>query len=83
MINTLGLMESLFEQRPVDYAQTATILWLNIVKDIALEKENAKQIGQLGLVNSNWAAIAEVVLPRLFSRILEPRLAESLRNPSR
>jgi hypothetical protein len=83
MIDTLGLMESLFEQRPVDYSQSAALLWLTIVKDISLEKENAKQLRQLGLVDSNWSAIVEVSLPRLFSRILEPRLTESLRNQRR
>ena len=80
MIQTLGLMEKLFEQRPVDYSQSAALLWLTIVKDISLEKENAKQLGQLGLVDSNWPAIVDVSLPRLFSRILEPRLTQSLRN---
>ena len=83
MIDTLGLMESLFEQRPVDYSQSAALLWLTIVKDIALEKDNAKQLEQLGLVDSNWSAIVEVSLPRLFSRILEPRLTQSLRNQRR
>lgn len=83
MIDTLGLMESLFEQRPVDYSQSAALLWLTIVKDIALEKDNAKQLEKLGLVDSNWSAIVEVSLPRLFSRILEPRLTQSLRNQRR
>ena len=79
MIDTFGLMESLFEQRPVDYSQSAALLWLTIVKDISLEKENAKHLKTLGLVDSNWSGIVEVSLPRLFSRILEPRLTESLR----
>jgi len=79
MIDTFGLMESLFEKRPVDYSQSAALLWLTIVKDISLEKENARTLGKLGLVDSNWAGIVEVSLPRLFSRILEPRLTESLR----
>ncbi|MEE2839953.1 MAG: hypothetical protein VYC91_05430 [Acidobacteriota bacterium] len=79
MIDTFGLMESLFEQRPVDYSQSAALLWLTIVKDISLEKENAKHLKTLGLVDSNWPGIVEVSLPRLFSRILEPRLTESLR----
>ncbi|MEE8348385.1 MAG: hypothetical protein V3R94_02370 [Acidobacteriota bacterium] len=83
MIDTLALMESLFEQRPVDYSQSAALLWLTIVKDISLEKENAKQLIQLGLVDSNWFYIVDVSLPRLFSRILEPRLTESLRNQRR
>ena len=83
MIDTLGLMESLFEQRPVDYSQSAALLWLTIVKDISLEKENAKQLRQLGLVDSNWSGIVEISLPRLFSRILEPRMTESLRNQRR
>ena len=83
MIDTLGLMESLFGQRPVDYSQSAALLWLTIVKDISLEKENAKQLKQLGLVDSNWSGIVEISLPRLFSRILEPRLTESLRNQRR
>ncbi len=79
MIDTFGLMESLFEQRPVDYSHSAALLWLTIVKDISLEKENAKHLKTLGLVDSNWSGIVEVSLPRLFSRILEPRLTESLR----
>ena len=79
MIDTFELMESLFEQRPVDYSQSAALLWLTIVKDISLEKENAKHLKTLGLVDSNWPGIVEVSLPRLFSRILEPRLTESLR----
>ena len=83
MTDTLGLMESLFEKRPVDYSQSAALLWLTIVKDISLEKENAKQLRQLGLVDSNWSTIVEIALPRLFSRILEPRLTESLRNQRR
>ena len=79
MINTLGLMERLFEQRPADYAQSAPLLWLTIVKDISLEKENAKNLKKLGLVKSNWPNIVEISLPRLFSRILEPKLTELLR----
>ncbi|MDA2933624.1 hypothetical protein MYX82_04715 [Acidobacteria bacterium AH-259-D05] len=83
MIDTLGLMERLFEQRPADYAQSAPLLWLTIVKDISIEKENAKNLQKLDLVKSNWPGIVEISLPRLFSRILEPKLTELLRVPRR
>ena len=79
MITTLGLIERLFQQRPADYVQSAPLLWLTVVKDMSLEKGNAKNIERLGLVKSNWLRIVDVSLPRLFSRILEPKLTEFLR----
>jgi hypothetical protein len=78
-ITTLGLIERLHQQRPADYVQSAPILWLTVVKDMSLEKGNAKDIERLGLVKSNWHRIVEISLPRLFSRILEPKLTEFLR----
>lgn len=76
---TLGLIERLFQQRPADYAQSAPLLWLTVVKDISIEKGNARNIERLGLVRSNWPSIVDISLPRLFSRILEPKLTEFLR----
>lgn len=78
-ITTLGLIERLSRQRPADYVQSAPLLWLTVVKDMSLEKGNAKNIARLGLVKSNWHRIVDVSLPRLFSRILEPKLTEFLR----
>lgn len=78
-ITTLGLIERLSRQRPADYVQSAPLLWLTVVKDMSLEKGNAKNIERLGLVKSNWHRIVDVSLPRLFSRILEPKLTEFLR----
>ncbi len=79
MITTLALIERLFQQRPADYVQSAPLLWLTVVKDISLEKGNARSIERLGLVKSNWPSIVDISLPRLFSRILEPKLTEFLR----
>ncbi len=79
MITTLALIERLFQQRPADYVQSAPLLWLTVVKDISLEKGNARNIERLGLVKSNWPSIVDISLPRLFSRILEPKLTEFLR----
>jgi hypothetical protein len=79
MITTLALIERLFQQRPADYVQSAPLLWLTVVKDISLEKGNARSIERLGLVRSNWPSIVDISLPRLFSRILEPKLTEFLR----
>jgi competence protein ComGC len=79
MISTLALIERLFQQRPADYVQSAPLLWLTVVKDISLEKGNARSIERLGLVRSNWPSIVDISLPRLFSRILEPKLTEFLR----
>ena len=78
-ITTLGLIERLVQQRPADYVQSAPLLWLTVLKDMSLEKGNAKNIARLGLVNSNWHRIVDLSLPRLFSRILEPKLTEFLR----
>ena len=79
LITTLALIERLFQQRPADYVQSAPLLWLTVVKDLSLEKGNARNIQRLGLVQSNWPSIVDVSLPRLFSRILEPKLTEFLR----
>ncbi len=79
IITTLGLIERLFRQRPADYVQSAPLLWLTVVKDISLEKGNARNMERLGLVQSNWPSIVDISLPRLFSRILEPKLTEFLR----
>jgi hypothetical protein len=79
MITTLALIERLFQERPADYVQSAPLLWLTVIKDISLEKGNARSIERLGLVRSNWPSIVDVSLPRLFSRILEPKLTEFLR----
>lgn len=79
MITTLALIEMLFQQRPADYVQSAPLLWLTVVKDISLEKGNARNIERLGLVKSNWPSIVDISLPRLFSRILEPKLTQFLR----
>ena len=83
MISTLALIERLFQQRPADYVQSAPLLWLTVVKDISLEKGNARSIERLGLVRSNWPSIVDISLPRLFSRILEPKLTEFLRRGER
>jgi hypothetical protein len=74
IITTLGLMERFFRQRPADYVRTAPLLWLTVAKNIALDEENIGEIERLELVESNWKSIADVALPRLFSRILEPKL---------
>ena len=83
MIATLALIERLFHQRPADYVQSAPLLWLTVVKDISLEKGNARSIERLGLVKSNWPSIVDISLPRLFSRILEPKLTNFLRRGER
>ncbi len=83
MIATLALIERLFQQRPADYVQSAPLLWLTVVKDISLEKGNARSIERLGLVKSNWPSIVDISLPRLFSRILEPKLTNFLRRGER
>ena len=83
MITTLALIERLFQQRPADYVQSAPLLWLTVIKDISLEKGNARSIERLGLVKSNWPSIVDISLPRLFSRILEPKLTEFLRRGGR
>ena len=79
MITTLALIERLFQQRPADYVQSAPLLWLTVVKDISLEKGNSRSLERLWLVRSNWPSIVDISLPRLFSRILEPKLTEFLR----
>ncbi len=73
IITTLGLMERFFRQRPADYVRTAPLLWLTVAKNIALDEGNAGEIERLGLVKSNWNSIVDVALPRLFSRMLEPK----------
>ncbi len=73
IITTLGLMERSFRQRPADYVRTAPLLWLTVAKNIALDEGNAGEIERLGLVKSNWNSIVDVALPRLFSRMLEPK----------
>jgi hypothetical protein len=78
IITTLGLMERFFRQRPADYVRTAPLLWLTVAKNIALDEENAGKLEGLELVESNWNSIVDVALPRLFSRILEPKLRKFL-----
>ncbi len=82
IITTLGLMERFFRQRPADYVRTAPLLWLTVTKNIALDEENAGEIERLELVESNWNSIVDVALPRLFSRILEPKLRKFLNGNS-
>ena len=82
IITTLGLMERFFRQRPADYVRTAPLLWLTVAKNIALDEETAGEIGRLELVKSNWNSIVDVALPRLFSRILEPKLRKFLNGNS-
>ncbi|MEE8463034.1 MAG: hypothetical protein V3S50_13025, partial [Acidobacteriota bacterium] len=60
MISTLALIERLFQQRPADYVQSAPLLWLTVIKDISLEKGNARSIERLGLVRSNWPSIVDI-----------------------
>ncbi|MDA2925342.1 hypothetical protein MYX65_11970 [Acidobacteria bacterium AH-259-L09] len=83
MIATLKLIERLSKQRPGDYAKSAPLLWLTVVKDISTEKGNARDLDRVGLVKSNWANIVDIALPRLFSRILESRLTELLREEAK
>ena len=82
IITTLGLMERFFRQRPADYVRTAPLLWLTVAKNIALDEENAGKLEGLELVESNWNSIVDVALPRLFSRILEPKLRKFLNGNS-
>jgi hypothetical protein len=76
IITTLGLMDKMFRQRPADYVRTAPLLWLTVAKNIALDEKNLGEIERLELVESNWKSIVDVALPRLFSRILEPKLGK-------
>ena len=79
IVETLKMVERLIEQFPAEHAQTGPILWLTVIKDIATEKKNARELKELGYVESNWSSMAEVVLPNLFTRILEPKISELLR----
>ena len=80
MMVTLDLIERIGEKGPGDYSQSSPALWLTVIKDISLEKDNARQLERLGLFRSNWPNLVETSLPRLFSRILEPKLAQLLRD---
>ncbi len=76
IITTLGLMDRMFRQHPADYVRTAPLLWLTVAKNITLDEKNLGEIERLELVKSNWNSIVDVALPRLFSRILEPKLGK-------
>lgn len=76
LARTLALIEKMAGERPLEYAHTAPVLWLSVAKDMSMENGNAKDLSTLGLAESNWPNIAEVALPRLFTRILEPRITE-------
>ncbi len=79
IVETLKMVERSIEQFPAEYAQTGPILWLTVTKDIATEKKNARELKELGYVESNWSSMVELVLPNLFTRILEPKISELLR----
>ena len=79
IVETLKMVEISIEQFPAEYAQTGPILWLTVTKDIATEKKNARELKELGYVESNWSSMVELVLPNLFTRILEPKISELLR----
>ena len=81
IVTTLDMVHFMFEQGPVDYAQSAPLLWLTVIKDISVEKDRTRSLERLQLVESRWPSMADVVLPKLFSRILEPKLTELLRTP--
>ena len=81
IIATLEMVDLMFKKGPVDYSQSSPLLWLTVIKDISVEKEQAHYLERLDLVRSNWPSIVEIALPKLFSRILEPKLTELLRTP--
>jgi len=78
IVEALKMVERLIEQFPAEYAQTGPILWLTVIKDIATEKKNARELKELGYVESNWSSMVEVALPNLFTRILEPKISKLL-----
>ncbi|MEE8161802.1 MAG: hypothetical protein V3T61_09215 [Acidobacteriota bacterium] len=79
IVEALKMVERLIEQFPAEYAQTGPILWLTVIKDIATEKKNARELKELGYVESNWSSMVEVALPNLFTRILEPKISKLLK----
>ena len=79
IVEALKMVVRSIEQFPAEYAQTGPILWLTVIKDIATEKKNARELKELGYVESNWSSMVEVALPNLFTRILEPKISKLLR----
>ena len=89
IVEALKMVERSIEEFPVEYAHTGPILWLTVIKDIATEQKNAKELKEFEYVESNWPKMAEVafnwskmaelVLPNLFTRILEPKVSALLR----
>ncbi len=79
IVEALKMVERSIEQFPAEYAQTGPILWLTVIKDIATEKKNARELKELGYVESNWSSMVEVALPNLFTRILEPKISKLLK----
>ena len=80
MVETLRLIDRLVKERPADYIRAAPLLWLNVIKDISTEQQDARDFEQMGLITSDWPTMAQTVLPRLFSKILEPKLTRLLRD---
>ena len=89
IVESLKMVERSIEEFPAEYAHTGPILWLTVIKDIATEQKNAKELKEFEYVESNWPKMAEVafnwsrmaelVLPNLFTRILEPKISALLR----
>lgn len=89
IVEALKMVERSIEEFPAEYAHTGPILWLTVIKDIATEQKNAKELKEFEYVESNWpemakvafnwSKMAELVLPNLFTRILEPKISALLR----
>ena len=89
IVEALKMVERFIKEFPAEYAHTGPILWLTVIKDIATEQKNAKELKEFQYVESNWpkmaevafnwSKMAEIVLPNLFTRILEPKISALLR----
>ena len=79
MTETLKLIRRTIQEFPAEYVQTAPLLWLTIVKVLSTEKDNAINLVDMDFTEVVWPRTFELVLPRIFTRILEPRINELLR----
>ena len=47
IVEALKMVERSIEEFPVEYAHTGPILWLTVIKDIATEQKNAKELKEI------------------------------------
>ena len=79
MTETLKLIRRTIQEFPAEYVQTASLLWLTIVKVLSTEKDNAIDLVEMDFTEVVWPHAFELALPRIFTRILEPKIDELLR----